>query len=105
MLGPVVDLSGRRKQFTLIFGGILQDPAQSVRREGNCFVLGSQLHVGSLTLSGSFLSSFLCRVLEEKVTLEGQEWDSISAALAHCELYTPLVKFSAFSVFFFFKPE
>lgn len=34
--------------------------------------------------------------------LEGQEWDSISAALAHCELYTPLVKFSAFSVFLFF---
>lgn len=32
--------------------------------------------------------------------LEGQEWDSISTALAHGELYTPLVKFSAFSVVF-----
>lgn len=29
--------------------------------------------------------------------LEGQEWDSISTALAHCELYIP-TKFSAFSV-------
>lgn len=31
--------------------------------------------------------------------LEGQEWDSISSALAHCELYMSLVKLFAFSVF------
>lgn len=37
--------------------------------------------------------------------LEGQEWDSISTALAHCELYTSLVKFSFFSIYFFLKTE
>lgn len=37
--------------------------------------------------------------------LEGREWDSISTALVHCELHTSLVKFSAFSVVFFFKKQ
>lgn len=39
--GARMDLSMRRRQFTLIFGGILQDPVKSVCREGNCFVLSS----------------------------------------------------------------
>lgn len=34
-------LSVRGKQFTLIFGGILQDSVKSVCREGSCFVLSS----------------------------------------------------------------
>lgn len=42
-VSPLVDLAVRRKQCTLIFGGILQDPVKSVCREGSCFVLSFQL--------------------------------------------------------------
>lgn len=63
----------------------------------------AQIGVGSLMMCWSLFSSFPYWVLEEKVLLEGWEWDGSSAAPGPCKLCRQ--ELSAFSVYFSKKQE
>lgn len=92
-VGLRVDLAVMRKWHT-DFGRNLCKTLWSLYAEREVALCSAQIGVRSLTMSLS--SSFPCWILEEKGMLEGWEWDSISTALAHCDLCTSLSEFSAF---------